>query len=139
MGGVLATCVHRKLCVPCSAALLDPVSTLRGGHAAGTARAFASEPSGASTEKAGKLGTSTPDRMWLPHDLIPLGSPIFYVALVFIPIVIYLNEREQSQTARDNERLREERMRRFVRCGAVRCAQLPNHDGAPFVACVWPF
>jgi len=71
----------------------------------------------------GKLGTSTPDRMWLPHDLLPLGSPIFYVALVFIPIVIYLNEREQSQTARDNERLREERMRRFVRCGAVRCAQ----------------
>jgi len=53
--------------------------------------------------------------IWLPHDLLPIGSPVFYAALVIIPIIIYYNETTDAKLKTENERLREERLERRQR------------------------
>eukprot|EP00747_Dinoflagellata_sp_TGD_P169100 gnl/TRDRNA2_/TRDRNA2_197149_c0_seq1.p1 gnl/TRDRNA2_/TRDRNA2_197149_c0~~gnl/TRDRNA2_/TRDRNA2_197149_c0_seq1.p1 ORF type:complete len:131 (+),score=18.96 gnl/TRDRNA2_/TRDRNA2_197149_c0_seq1:93-485(+) len=50
--------------------------------------------------------------IWLPHDLLPVGSPIFYVALVVVPVLVWYNERMDAQEDVENRKLREERLRR---------------------------
>eukprot|EP00971_Amphidinium_carterae_P104366 2066784-Amphidinium_carterae.1 len=50
--------------------------------------------------------------IWLPHDIIPIGSPIFYFALLAIPLLIWYNESLDDKIDEKNARLREERLRR---------------------------
>mmetsp|Transcript_106378 Transcript_106378/g.174614 ORF Transcript_106378/g.174614 Transcript_106378/m.174614 type:complete len:152 (+) Transcript_106378:93-548(+) len=50
--------------------------------------------------------------IWLPHDIIPIGSPIFFVALVLIPVIIWQNEKMDERIEEENVKLREERVRR---------------------------
>mmetsp|Transcript_45488 Transcript_45488/g.91799 ORF Transcript_45488/g.91799 Transcript_45488/m.91799 type:complete len:89 (+) Transcript_45488:215-481(+) len=50
--------------------------------------------------------------IWLPHDLIPWGSPVFYAALVLVPLLVWYNEHLDSRAKEENTKLREERLRR---------------------------
>eukprot|EP00927_Polykrikos_kofoidii_P057191 TRINITY_DN51310_c0_g1_i1.p2 TRINITY_DN51310_c0_g1~~TRINITY_DN51310_c0_g1_i1.p2 ORF type:complete len:215 (+),score=45.97 TRINITY_DN51310_c0_g1_i1:61-645(+) len=59
------------------------------------------------------LGPAAKGRdVWLPHDILPFGSPIFYVALVLVPLLCWHNERTEAKEKELNDRLREERLKR---------------------------
>ncbi|CAE7329494.1 Prim2, partial [Symbiodinium sp. CCMP2456] len=50
--------------------------------------------------------------MFLPHHLLPWGSPIFYFALVAVPLLCIYNEMQDSKMDEVNQAMREERLKR---------------------------
>eukprot|EP00434_Breviolum_minutum_P003236 symbB.v1.2.002848.t1/scaffold144.1/size299099/26 len=50
--------------------------------------------------------------IWLPHHLLPWGSPIFYVALVLVPLLCIYNEMQDKKLEVLNQEMREERLKR---------------------------
>mmetsp|Transcript_69014 Transcript_69014/g.161697 ORF Transcript_69014/g.161697 Transcript_69014/m.161697 type:complete len:107 (+) Transcript_69014:46-366(+) len=50
--------------------------------------------------------------MFLPHHLLPWGSPIFYFALVAVPLLCIYNEMQDSKLDEVNQAMREERLKR---------------------------
>ncbi|CAK9011168.1 Hypothetical protein SCF082_LOCUS10986, partial [Durusdinium trenchii] len=51
-------------------------------------------------------------QIWLPHHLLPWGSPVFYVALVLVPLLCIYNEMQDKKLEELNQEMREERLRR---------------------------
>mmetsp|Transcript_57725 Transcript_57725/g.137375 ORF Transcript_57725/g.137375 Transcript_57725/m.137375 type:complete len:155 (-) Transcript_57725:104-568(-) len=50
--------------------------------------------------------------IWLPHDIIPVGSPAFYLALIAVPLLVWYNETMEDRLDDKNAIMREERLQR---------------------------
>eukprot|EP00931_Biecheleriopsis_adriatica_P080849 TRINITY_DN54191_c0_g1_i1.p1 TRINITY_DN54191_c0_g1~~TRINITY_DN54191_c0_g1_i1.p1 ORF type:complete len:147 (+),score=33.51 TRINITY_DN54191_c0_g1_i1:54-443(+) len=67
--------------------------------------------------ESGKVGSADAKskeefEIFLPHHLLPWGSPIFYFALVAVPALCIYNEMQDAKEDAVNTQLREERLRR---------------------------
>eukprot|EP00446_Apocalathium_sp_SHHI-4_P053453 CAMPEP_0177365160 /NCGR_PEP_ID=MMETSP0368-20130122/39176_1 /TAXON_ID=447022 ORGANISM="Scrippsiella hangoei-like, Strain SHHI-4" /NCGR_SAMPLE_ID=MMETSP0368 /ASSEMBLY_ACC=CAM_ASM_000363 /LENGTH=188 /DNA_ID=CAMNT_0018828071 /DNA_START=47 /DNA_END=613 /DNA_ORIENTATION=- len=101
------------------------------GGSGGEGAALTKEQRKAMEEKAAaKGGPPGQDRdIWLPHDLLPFGSPVFFLALVLIPCLIYYNETQDTKLKGENERLKEERLLRRTERERERGAEDVTADG----------
>eukprot|EP00435_Cladocopium_sp_Y103_P059988 s390_g21.t1 len=50
--------------------------------------------------------------IWLPHHLLPWGSPVFYIALVLVPLLCIYNEMQDKKLEALNQEMRQERLKR---------------------------
>eukprot|EP00928_Gymnodinium_smaydae_P051500 TRINITY_DN35057_c0_g1_i1.p1 TRINITY_DN35057_c0_g1~~TRINITY_DN35057_c0_g1_i1.p1 ORF type:complete len:179 (+),score=38.14 TRINITY_DN35057_c0_g1_i1:51-587(+) len=117
---------RRHLCVRSAPGGSESKGTAESPAAGATSRAESSTPRDASASEAstntsgGPQGPAAAGRdVWLPHDLLPIGSPVFYLALVIVPVLVWHNEKTDGELRNENERLKEERMRRKASAAAA--------------------